>query len=149
VRLMEALPHSDPPKPAELADCRAWLHEFMSARVAPLLELALARERCIGNLMLIGTGGTAGILAGLEHQLTEYDRARVDGTVLGFQRVRYWVSRLWSLPLQARRQLRGLPPQRADVILTGAAIYEAVMASLHFAELRITTHGLRFAAVMD
>jgi exopolyphosphatase/guanosine-5'-triphosphate,3'-diphosphate pyrophosphatase len=149
VRLMETLPHSDPPTPAELAGCRQWLHDFINVRVAPLLELALARERCVGTLALVGTGGTASILAGLEHRLGEFDRARIDGTTLLLERVRHWVSRLWSLPLSQRRTLPGLPPERADIMLTGAAIYEAVMTCLHFAELRVTTRGLRFAAVME
>lgn len=148
VRLMETLPHSNPPRPAELADCRQWLDDFINVRVAPLLELALARERCVGDLVLVGTGGTASILAGLENRLSEYDRARIDGTWLPMERVRYWVSHLWSLSLVKRRELPGLPPQRADIMLTGAAIYEAVMTCLRFAELRVTTRGLRFAAVM-
>ncbi|MES1180508.1 MAG: hypothetical protein ABUL66_01455 [Verrucomicrobiota bacterium] len=43
----------------------------------------------------------------------------------------------------------GLPKLRADVILTGVLIYEAVMKEFGFDELRISTRGLRFAAVMD
>jgi exopolyphosphatase/guanosine-5'-triphosphate,3'-diphosphate pyrophosphatase len=43
----------------------------------------------------------------------------------------------------------GLPKKRADVILTGAAIYEAVMEQFGFSELRVSTRGLRYAAVME
>jgi exopolyphosphatase / guanosine-5'-triphosphate,3'-diphosphate pyrophosphatase len=149
VRLMETLLHSDPPKPTELADCRRWLGEFMTARVTPLLELGLARERCVGELLLVGTGGTASILAGMEKRLGEFDRSKIDGTTLTTEQVRHWVSRLWSLPLDRRRELPGLPPERADVMLTGAAIYEAVMTCLRFPGLRVTTRGLRFAALME
>jgi len=149
VRLMEALPHSDPPKPKELSDCRQWLGEFLRVRVAPHLELAIARERCVGELLLVGTGGTASILAGMEHQLNKFDRNKIDGVSLSLECVRHWVSHLWSLPLAKRREVPGLPPLRADVILTGAPIYEAVMACLRFTNLRVTTRGLRFAAVME
>jgi exopolyphosphatase/pppGpp-phosphohydrolase len=38
---------------------------------------------------------------------------------------------------------------RADVILTGVLIYEAVMEEFGLRHLRISTRGLRFAAVMD
>jgi exopolyphosphatase/guanosine-5'-triphosphate,3'-diphosphate pyrophosphatase len=58
------------------------------------------------------------------------------------------VNHLWSLPLSARQEVMGLPKNRADVILTGVAIYEAVMEEFGFSELRISTRGLRFAAVM-
>ena len=58
------------------------------------------------------------------------------------------MQRLWGLPLEERKQIIGLPNNRADVILTGAAIYE-VMEQFGFDELRVSTRGLRFAAVMD
>jgi exopolyphosphatase/guanosine-5'-triphosphate,3'-diphosphate pyrophosphatase len=56
---------------------------------------------------------------------------------------------LWSLPLAERKKLKGLPPNRADVILPGAVIFEMVLQVFGFQELRISTRGLRFAAVMD
>jgi len=149
VRIMEALPHCDPPKPSELAACREWLAEFIQFKVAPPLELAIARERCVGELVLVGTGGTASILAAMENRLGEFDRRKIDGASLSFDRVRYWVGHLWSLPLAQRQKLPGLPPQRADVILTGAAIYEAIMNCLRFTNLRVSSRGLRFAAVME
>jgi exopolyphosphatase/guanosine-5'-triphosphate,3'-diphosphate pyrophosphatase len=56
---------------------------------------------------------------------------------------------LWSLPLAERRKIAGLPPDRADVILTGVSIYESLMEKFDFSDLRVSTRGLRFAAVMD
>jgi exopolyphosphatase/guanosine-5'-triphosphate,3'-diphosphate pyrophosphatase len=149
VRLLESHPHSDPPQPAELAATRAWLRDFLATQVAPQLELALARERSQGQLLLVGTGGSASILATLETGLSKFDRRKIEDVRLRAGRVTQWVERLWSLPLAERRTLPGLPPPRADVMLTGAAIYEAVMACFHFTELRITTRGLRFAALVE
>ncbi|MEI9960351.1 MAG: hypothetical protein WDM76_04230 [Limisphaerales bacterium] len=56
---------------------------------------------------------------------------------------------LWNLPLEKRKEIIGLPKLRADVILTGVIIYEAVMEEFGFKQLRVSTRGLRFAAVMD
>ena len=149
VRLMEKLPHSDPPTAQELADCRRWLQEFLATQVAPQLEPALAREQCAGPLMLVGTGGTAGILASIAHRLARHDRNRIDGAAISSAVVTGWVEGLWSLPLIQRREIPGLPPQRADVMLTGSAIYEAVMKRFCFPELRVTARGLRYAALME
>ena len=80
-------------------------------------------------------------------QLPDYDRALIEATRFSAERLRWHVERLWSLPLAERRELPGLPPKRADVILFGAAIYEAVMESFGIATLRVSTRGLRFAAV--
>ena len=149
VRLLEALPHSEPPKALEHAACRLWLADFLAQKVAPQLELALARERSQGELLLVGTGGTASVLASMETGLSKFDRRKIEDTKLSLSRVQYWAEQLWSLPLAERREIPGLPPKRADVMLPGAAIYAAIMEHFHFPQLRITTRGLRFAAVME
>lgn len=149
LRLMESIPHSDPPKPEELDACRAWLRQFLAIHIAPQLELALARERSQGRLLLVGTGGTASVLAGIETGLSKFDRRQIEDTRLSAERVHHRVEHLWSLSLADRRNVAGLPRKRADVMLTGAAIYEAIMEQFNFTELRVTTRGLRFAAVME
>jgi len=85
----------------------------------------------------------------MELQADEYDRKNIEAARLSLERVRWHVKNLWSLPLEKRQEIIGLPKKRADVILTGAAIYEAVMEEFGFSNLRVTTRGLRFAAVMD
>jgi exopolyphosphatase/guanosine-5'-triphosphate,3'-diphosphate pyrophosphatase len=81
--------------------------------------------------------------------LTHFDREKIEATMLSYNTVQYQVERLWHMSLAARRSLPGLPPQRADVILIGAAIHEAVMEQFSFGELRVSTRGFRFAALMD
>jgi exopolyphosphatase/pppGpp-phosphohydrolase len=58
------------------------------------------------------------------------------------------MERLWAMPLSDRKGITGLPKKRADVILTGMAIYEAVLQEFGFTELRASTRGLRFAAAL-
>ena len=166
VRLLESTRLSDPPTPDELAATRSQLRRFLDREVRPHLAPHLAAsnlnrsaeqrsagavepsnaEQC-SALQLVGTGGTTSILARLELQLPDYDRARIEGARFTAERLRWHVERLWSLPLAERRELSGLPPKRADVILFGAAIFEAVMESFGIATLRVSTRGLRFAAV--
>jgi len=149
VRLLEKIPVSDPPSPEELAACRRWLKEFLNETVRPRLEPALQRESKSGRIQLVGTGGTTSILARMEARLDAFERERIEAMHLRFERVQWHVKHLWSLPLAARQKIVGLPKKRADVILTGVAIYEAVMEQFKFDELRVSTRGLRFAAVME
>jgi len=153
VRLLEKAPPGDPPTAAELAGCRQWLKGFMRDQVRPKLEAELRREKRFDPVyhcvQLVGTGGTTTILARLEAKLIEYDRARIEATRLSRDQLRAHLQHLWSLPLTERQQIVGLPRNRADVILPGVAIYEAVMEEFGFAELRVSTRGLRYAAVMD
>jgi exopolyphosphatase/guanosine-5'-triphosphate,3'-diphosphate pyrophosphatase len=149
VRLLEKIPHGDPPTAAELAACREWLKTFLNETVRPQLAPALARETKLGRIELVGTGGTTSILARMESRLESFDRKRIEATRLSRAQVQARVNHLWALPLAQRKLTVGLPKKRADVILTGVAIYEAVMQQFDFAELRVSSRGLRFAAVME
>jgi len=153
VRLLEKIPHSDPPRPEELTECCDWLRTFLQTEVQPKLAGAINWESKVysanGGVQLVGTGGTTSILARMEHKLDDFNRDRIEATRLSLERVHWHLQRLWTLPLAERRQIIGLPPKRADVILTGVAIYESVMVQLGFVELRVSTRGLRFAAVME
>jgi exopolyphosphatase/guanosine-5'-triphosphate,3'-diphosphate pyrophosphatase len=147
VRLMEKFPHGDPPTRGELARCRDWLKIFLHHEVRPQLEPALKNET--GEIQLVGTGGTTGILARMEKKLDRFDREKIERTVLSLEQVVAHRKHLWNLPLAERKEIPGLPKLRADVILTGVIIYEAVMEEFGFKQLRVSTRGLRFAAVMD
>jgi exopolyphosphatase/guanosine-5'-triphosphate,3'-diphosphate pyrophosphatase len=153
VRLLETIPHSDPPTPTEFAETRRWVRDFIEDKIRPTLTPILEREThghaVQTPLALVGTGGTTTILARMEASLETYDRARIESARLSAERVRWHAENLWRLPLAQREGIVGLPRKRADVILTGVAIFEAVMEQFGFHELRVSTRSLRFAAVMD
>ncbi len=154
VRLLEKNPPSDPPKAQELQGCRKWVLDFLEREVAPALNLKQLDATGLhdfeqrNHLSLVGTGGTTSILGRMEAKLEDYHRAKIEATRLSLERMHWHTEHLWSLPLEKRKQVIGLPPNRADVILMGVVIYEGIMEKFGFAELRISTRGLRFAAAM-
>lgn len=147
VRLMETLRPQDPPALADLTNCRAWLQEFFDREIGPRLE-QLFHDPAAPSFQLVGTGGTTSILARMEHRLQNFDRDRIEGTRLSRHTILNAMVRLWSLPLEERRKLEGLPANRADIILMGVAIYEAVVSHFHFQDLYVSTRGLRFGALL-
>ncbi len=102
------------------------------AAVAATVRAALARSGLPAlapepGATLIGTSGTATVLAGLALGLAEPDRARIDGAVLApaaLVRARETFV-AWSPERRCAHPLVG--PRRADVLATGAAILETVM----------------------
>ena len=146
VRLAESLPHADPPSPAELAHCRDTVRSFLNREVAPALLPARARET--SPLSLVATGGTASVLAMMHAGLPRFDRERVEAVRLDLAEVRAWTSRLWELPLAQRKEIVGLPPERADIILFGVAIFEGIMELTGLNPLHVSTRGLRFGALL-
>ncbi len=147
VRLLENLRPSDPPTKNEKNHCRDYLRQFFLEHIRPAIAPALAQGK--GAAQLIGTGGAATILARMEYTLDKYHRHEIEGAIISLESVRRWMEKLWSMPLQERRQIVGLPKKRADVILTGMAIYETILQEFGFAEVRASTRGLRFAAVLQ
>jgi len=147
VRLLEYLHPSDPPTPAELDNCRAWLRHYFAEQVHRVMDPALVRGR--ERTRLIGTGGAATILARMEYALDKYHRHEIEGARITLKSIHGWMEKLWSMPVAERKKITGLPKKRADVILTGMAIYEAVLEGFHFTELRASTRGLRFAAALQ
>ena len=145
VRLQEQFPPGDPPGPGELARVRAWLDDFLGREVVP--GLAKAMDAWARPRRVLGVGGTTALLALMEQGRDDFDREAIEATRFSRERLSAHVEALWSEDLATRRRRRGLPPERADVVLFGAAIYESVLRVLDLPELGVSTRGLRFAAV--
>jgi len=153
VRLLEQLRPGDPPGKNELAKCRAWLRQFLENEIGPKLLPALVKEanqRPLAKaVLLVGIGGTASMLACMQARLSTFDRERLEATRLSLEQLRWHVEHLWGLSIAERKKIVGLPSNRVDIILTGTAIFEAVMEHFGFQQLRVSTRGLRFAIVME
>src|SRR5262249_28969221 len=75
----------------------------------------------------VGVAATITSLAALDLGLDEYDRSRVHGHVLTREGARGQLERLAALPLEERRRVPALDPDRAPVIVAGGAILAAVL----------------------
>jgi exopolyphosphatase/guanosine-5'-triphosphate,3'-diphosphate pyrophosphatase len=139
VRLTERFVHSDP---LDRADWKA-----LRDHIRGELERALGEEGFEGAV-LIGSGGTVSSLARvIAHQ--RGDRlTRVHGYVANRSAVRRAIDLFRSLDLAGRRQLEGLSPDRADIILPGAAVVNEVMRFLHLNSIVVNEHGIRAGLIL-
>ena len=147
VRLLEKLRPADPPSLTDLAGCRDWLLDFFRSQITPRLGAALGGADA-PETRLVGTGGTVTILARIQRRLESFDRDQIEGVRLTRAQVLDQMVHLWSLSLDQRKTIIGLPGSRADIILMGVAIYEAVMEHFRFPEIYVSTRGLRYGAVL-
>jgi exopolyphosphatase/guanosine-5'-triphosphate,3'-diphosphate pyrophosphatase len=147
VRLLEQLRLSDPPGLAALAGCRVWLNDFLTTQVAESIQPAL--DACRGTAQLVGTGGTATILARIETKMPGFDRDIIESVQIPLARIQSHLQEQWQMTLAERQKIVGMPPNRGDVILTGMAIYEAIMTRFGLGTLGVSTRGLRFWALLD
>jgi exopolyphosphatase / guanosine-5'-triphosphate,3'-diphosphate pyrophosphatase len=136
VRLTERYLRSDPPTSDELATAAIRVRASL-----PSLEPA---DRAVG------VAGTVTTLAVLDLGLDEPEGRRTHGHRLTLDAVRAQRERLAALPLEERRRIRGLHPERAPVIVAGAVIVEQVLDGLGLDALEVSErdilHGAALAA---
>jgi exopolyphosphatase/guanosine-5'-triphosphate,3'-diphosphate pyrophosphatase len=92
---------------------------------------------------LLGTSGTVTTLAGVHLDLDRYDRRRVDGLWMDAQSVDQMVERLLGWDFQQRVRNACIGADRADLVLAGCAILEAIRAEWPSERLRVADRGLR------
>ena len=93
--------------------------------------------------VLVGMGGTVTSLAAVKHEMVTYDPDVVQGSVLTAEDLRSMADRFASLTLEERRKITGLQPKRADVILAGTCIVQAILEMLDLASFTVSDRGLR------
>jgi exopolyphosphatase/guanosine-5'-triphosphate,3'-diphosphate pyrophosphatase len=112
--------------------------------LAPFEENHRFRERIAGRpVHLLGTSGTVTTIAGILLDLPRYDRSRVDGIWLNVPDISDVTARLLGLTYDQRVAEPCIGQERADLVLAGCAILEAVMRLWPATRLRVADRGLR------
>ncbi|HZZ37175.1 MAG TPA: Ppx/GppA phosphatase family protein, partial [Caulobacteraceae bacterium] len=96
-----------------------------------------------GRAHLVGTSGAITSLAGLHLGLARYDRARVDGLWMTRAECETVAAHLASLTPRERAAQPCIGPDRADLVLAGAAILQAVQELWPCERVRVADRGLR------
>jgi len=143
VRWLGSYSVSETPTAAERAKLAQALDDFLDEQVTPKLgDVPLPGT-------LVGAGGTPVFLSRIFKERDDLAADEIESLRLSLPEVQTLTNRLWQMPLAARGELPGLPANRADVILFGAAIYEAVMMRCGFHELRPTLRGVCYGALLS
>jgi exopolyphosphatase / guanosine-5'-triphosphate,3'-diphosphate pyrophosphatase len=126
----------------------AAVFEAMVAQVTHMLEPFEAKAKvrpllATRDVHLLGTSGTVTTIAGVHLGLPRYDRSRVDGCWLDTGDVRLVTSRLLAGTLEQRIAEPCIGRERADLVLAGCAILEAMLRMWPCKRLRVADRGLR------
>jgi exopolyphosphatase/guanosine-5'-triphosphate,3'-diphosphate pyrophosphatase len=118
--------------------------EHVSGLLAPFETEHGFRSRMHNRRVhLLGTSGTVTTVAGIHLRLPRYDRNRVDGCWLKADQVRQVTSDLLARDYEARVSEPCIGRDRADLVLAGCAILEALMRTWPCETLRVADRGLR------
>jgi len=102
-----------------------------------------------GGVHLLGTSGTVTTLAGLFLGLKRYDRRQVDGTWLDARQIDTLIAQLLAMSFDDRVQNPCIGVERADLVLAGCAILEAIRLRWPCEWLRVADRGLREGMLME
>ncbi|MGF9693303.1 Ppx/GppA phosphatase family protein [Rhizobium sp. 0TCS1.26] len=105
--------------------------------------------RVDADFHLIGTSGTVTTLAGVHLDLPRYDRRKVDGLWLTDDEVSAMQAKLLSWDFEGRAANPCIGPDRADLVLAGCAILEAIRRRWPSTRMRVADRGLREGLLTD
>jgi exopolyphosphatase/guanosine-5'-triphosphate,3'-diphosphate pyrophosphatase len=107
------------------------------------LGAELSEAIASGAVHMLGTSGTVTTLAGVHFGLKRYDRRRVDGAWMENAQVSAMIDRLRDMPYEERVENPCIGADRADLVLAGCAILEAIRRRWTCSRLRVADRGLR------
>jgi exopolyphosphatase/guanosine-5'-triphosphate,3'-diphosphate pyrophosphatase len=146
VTLAERFPEDD-------ADRPGWYRAMVDAMKT---DIAACREAEVvrpafdsGRAHLVGTSGAITSLAGIHLGLRRYDRRRVDGLWMSRGDCEATADRLLAVDVKGRAAEPCIGPERADLVLAGAAILQAVQELWPCERVRVADRGLREGLLMS
>jgi exopolyphosphatase/guanosine-5'-triphosphate,3'-diphosphate pyrophosphatase len=92
---------------------------------------------------MLGTSGTVTTIAGVYLDLPRYERRRVDGCWMSDEQVTGVIERLLAMSYEGRVANPCIGSERADLVLAGCAILEAIRRAFPCSRLRVADRGLR------
>ena len=119
-----------------------------AAQAAIAAELAVLRDRPAPQTV-VGMGGATTNLGAVKLGLTAYDPDLVHGTPLSCAEVDRQIELYRTRTADERREITGLQPARAEVILAGACVVRTVLALLGAEELTVSDRGLRHGVLAE
>ncbi|WP_157215742.1 Ppx/GppA phosphatase family protein [Flavisphingomonas formosensis] len=133
------------PRDAPTREERFAAYQRMRARIADEFggfAKTLGKHH-IAPVRLLGTSGTVTTLASLHLGLPNYDRRAVDGLVVPATAMRDISGRLSAMSVAERAQLPCIGGERADLVVAGCAILEAILDIWPAERLGIADRGIR------
>ncbi len=103
----------------------------------------------LAGMHLLGTSGTVTTLAGVHLNLVRYDRRRIDGVWMDDADLTRAIARLLGMSYQERAANNCIGVERADLVLAGCAILDAIRNAFALPRLRVADRGLREGMLVE
>jgi exopolyphosphatase/guanosine-5'-triphosphate,3'-diphosphate pyrophosphatase len=162
----------DPDEPNPEPRIKAWMsiplgvvtlaEQFGGRDVTPEIYAAMEREVAshvapfaerhgndLAGMHLLGTSGTVTTLAGIHLNLARYDRRRIDSIWMNDADITATINKLLGMSYQERVGNNCISIERADLVLAGCAILDAIRRAFPLPRLRVADRGLREGMLVE
>ena len=126
-----------------------WIIDRISSELISFDERhEISRHIAEQNVQMLGTSGTVTTLAGIHLDLPRYDRSIVDGLTIDFESIIAIVSRLAHMDYDTRCAHPCIRRERADLMIMGCTILDAICRRWPVGQLRVADRGIREGILM-
>jgi exopolyphosphatase/guanosine-5'-triphosphate,3'-diphosphate pyrophosphatase len=109
----------------------------------------IAQQIAAGTVQMLGSSGTVTTLAGIHLDLPRYNRNVVDGSTLSFEEIHALCDELAGLSYGERAAHPCIGGERADLVVAGCAILDAICRQWPVGRLRVADRGVREGILFD
>ncbi len=141
VRLREIFLKDDPPSPRQLHQMREYIQEKLAG--------AIARFSHNGWERVIATSATASAVASAISRVPRSKRDEIDRLRISGAQVRRLYDRISELNLVGRRNITGIGPRRAEIIVPGVAVLLEFLREFHLPAVYYSRAGVRDGIIAD
>jgi exopolyphosphatase/guanosine-5'-triphosphate,3'-diphosphate pyrophosphatase len=126
------------------------VYDAMVEEVAVFVDKFAVDHRCdLDGFHMLGTSGTVTTIAGVYLRLRRYERRRVDGCWLSDDQITGVVDELLAMSFDERAANPCIGAERADLVLAGCAILDAIRRAFPCPRLRVADRGLREGMLVE
>lgn len=134
-------------KSMDLGAVRLKENQALLGKVGEILDQAITTD-FPHSFTLIGVGGTITTLAAIKLELDKYDPELVEGYTLSYSDAQAIYANLKAMSLEERKSLKGLQPQRADIIPYGTLILLETLKRLHRCSITVSEKDILYGIII-
>ncbi len=123
--------------------------ESVKADIAAIAAEAIEDIKRFSIGKAIGIGGTATTLGAMKLEMTHYDRMKIQNSQVTRGEIKTMNKMLAEKTVKERTEIKGLQPKRADIILAGALVIEAILGALRIENLSISDYDNLEGCLME
>ena len=145
VRFTEKYLTNDPPTAEQLKKLRLDLHGLLSKHFKKSTLAGIDKS----SLSAISLAGTATSMVSIIKRLDEYDPDKVHGYMLSRERIEFLLLKLSRMKVAELKKLKGLHPDRANVIVAGVAIQAEIMEYFGLGKIIVSESDILNGILLD